>query len=235
MISLFLTLAVLGQTPGSGLRPVSVSGAITGNGTSGSPLACRNASLTDTGCVSIGAQSFAGAKTFGSQVALIAGTGPTNAVVFGATGTGLYSGGFFANDLTVFTGGGSRWGWGNSNFIAGSNNSYDVGSTTLRFQRIWLGTLGLNIDFTDSSGTPGAATINKSSGTSAFAAGAGSVVITSSTATTAARFQVQPLRADATCTLTPWVVTKASGSFTVATQGGAVCTAITAFDWQIVQ
>lgn len=236
MIPLLLTLTLLGQSSGGGgLRRVTTSGPITGTGTAASPVTCRDASGAQSGCVTTGAQSFAGVKTFNNQVVVTAGSGGTNAIVFGASGTGLYSGGFAANDFSIFTGGGTRWGWGNGNFLAGSNNAYDIGSTAIRFQRIWLGTLGVNLDFTDSTASPGAATINKSSGSSAMASGAGTVMITSSTAAAASRIFVQPTEVDAGCTQAPWIVTKAAGSFTVSTADATTCIAATNFDWFIIQ
>lgn len=82
----------------------------------------------------------------------------------------------------------------------------------------------LSMQASDSSGTPGAATINKPSGQASIAAGASSVVITNSTVTTASIIIVPLQATDATCTSVKSVV-PASGSFTV--NVNANCTAAT--------
>jgi hypothetical protein len=83
---------------------------------------------------------------------------------------------------------------------------------------------------TDSSGTPGAATINKPSGKSAIAAGASSVVITNSVVTAASEVIVTPLDLDAT--LTSYKAVPAAGSFTVT--GNANATAAWKFSWWVL-
>jgi hypothetical protein len=233
LIPALLALALLSQTGGTGgLRRVSVTAPITGNGTPGSPVTCRDASGAVSGCVSTGAQTFAGVKTFANQIVGITGTGATPSFVMG-TGAAIYSGGGVAGDLTMYVAGSSRYSFTTTDVRPGANNLYPLGTTALRWLGAFFGDSGLTLNFTDSSGTPGAATINKTSGISAMAAAAGSVVITNSTASTSSRIHVQPLRSDATCTATPWIITKAAGSFTVSTQGGAVCTVATSFDWQL--
>jgi len=82
---------------------------------------------------------------------------------------------------------------------------------------------------TDSSGTPGAAIINKPKGISAIAAGASSVVITNSLVTAASHITITPYSRDATCK--ELKVTPAAGSFTV--DGSANATAAVKFSWEV--
>lgn len=84
---------------------------------------------------------------------------------------------------------------------------------------------------TDSSGTPGAATINKASGRSAIAAAASSVVITNSVVSAASKVFISPLSRDTTGLL-PTVTTRGAGSFTVTTS--ANCTSALSFDWIVI-
>src|SRR5690348_10552083 len=72
----------------------------------------------------------------------------------------------------------------------------------------------LLIDSTDSSGSPGAATINKPAGKVAIASGASSVTVTNSLVTTASHIYVQIQSADTTLTSIKSVV-PGSGSFTI--------------------
>lgn len=82
---------------------------------------------------------------------------------------------------------------------------------------------------TDSTGTPGTATINKPSGKSAIAIGAASVTITNSLVTTASRIHITPHARDATCK--EIIAVPAAGSFTVS--GSANATAALPFSWEV--
>ena len=82
---------------------------------------------------------------------------------------------------------------------------------------------------TDSSGTPGAATINKPTGKSAIAIGASSVVITNSLVTAAMRVMITPHARDTTCK--ELIAVAAAGSFTVS--GTANATAALPFSWEV--
>lgn len=85
---------------------------------------------------------------------------------------------------------------------------------------------------TDSSATPGNATINTSSGRAAFAAAASTVVVTSSLVTVASKVFVQ-LEGAADATLTSVLgVTLAAGSFTVT--GNATATATKKFSFIVI-
>jgi hypothetical protein len=84
-----------------------------------------------------------------------------------------------------------------------------------------------------STGTPGAATINQLSGTSAFAIGADSVTITNNRVTVNSHVYaiIRQAAADATLTYINRV-NVAAGSFTV--YGNATATAATSFSWFII-
>lgn len=88
----------------------------------------------------------------------------------------------------------------------------------------------LTVLSSDTSGTPGNATINNLSGRAAFAAAGSTVVITNSTVTANSKVFVSLRAGDAT--LTTVRVTPAAGSFTVT--GNAAATAITIFDFLVV-
>jgi len=83
---------------------------------------------------------------------------------------------------------------------------------------------------TNTSGTPGNATINTLSGRAAFAAAASTCVITNSKVTATSRVFVSLSGGDAT--LTSVRVTPAAGSFTVT--GNAAATGVTVFDFFVV-
>jgi hypothetical protein len=82
---------------------------------------------------------------------------------------------------------------------------------------------------TDSSASPGAATINKPLGKSAIAAGAASVVVTNSLVTAASHVLITPHARDATCL--DLIVVPAAGSFTVS--GTAAATTDLPFSWEV--
>lgn len=85
---------------------------------------------------------------------------------------------------------------------------------------------------TDSTGTPGAATIDKPVGRSSIAAGAATVTITNALVTAASLVFIQPLARDATGLL-PAVTTTGAGSFIVTTAGN--CTANLPFNWRVIE
>jgi len=88
----------------------------------------------------------------------------------------------------------------------------------------------LTVLSTDTSGTPGNATINTLSGRAAFAAAGTTVVVTSSSVTANSKVFVSLRGGDAT--LVSVRVTPAAGSFTVT--GNAAATATTIFDFFVV-
>ena len=98
---------------------------------------------------------------------------------------------------------------------------------------------GFGTDTTDSTGSPGAATINKISGKSSIAAGASAVTITNSQVATTSRVLVTPNNSDATCLVGEWTAAAGSGSFVVTARkadGTAVnCTSNAPFDWFVIQ
>lgn len=81
----------------------------------------------------------------------------------------------------------------------------------------------------DSSGTPGAATINKPIGTSAIAAGASSVVITNSLVAAGDWVMITPHARDATCK----ELIAVCGAGTITVSGSAAATAALAFSWEV--
>lgn len=89
----------------------------------------------------------------------------------------------------------------------------------------------IQLPSTDSTGTPGNATINQATGRSSIAAAASSCVITNSLVTAASHVFISPRTRDATGLL-PLVTTIGAGSFTVTTTAG--CTANLVFDWFVV-
>lgn len=108
----------------------------------------------------------------------------------------------------------------------GSMNNMSLGQT-------WpaaVKTSNLAATFTDSSATPGNVTNNSPRGRAAFAAGASTVVVTSSLVTAASSVFIQQENADST--LTAMTVIPAAGSFTVT--GKAAATAVTAFSFLVV-
>lgn len=98
----------------------------------------------------------------------------------------------------------------------------------------WTGVQTFNaavaMDATDSSGTPGAAAINKPAGRSAIALGATAVVISNNLVTANSKVFVQLRSADATLLY----VTVATGAGTITVTGNAAATADVVFDWFVV-
>lgn len=106
--------------------------------------------------------------------------------------------------------------------IANASSIREVGSSNGNFQHS-----------SDSSGTPGAAVINKLMGISAFAAGTGAagIVITNGTVNLGDNIQCTPIGADATGGAIG--ATAANGSFTAQTALNA--TGIYAFQWKVTK
>lgn len=82
---------------------------------------------------------------------------------------------------------------------------------------------------TDTSGTPGNATVNKPRGIAAIAVGASTVRITNSLATATSHITITPYNRDATCK--ELVVTRGAGFFDVS--GTANATAALSFSWEV--
>lgn len=87
----------------------------------------------------------------------------------------------------------------------------------------------INQNGTDSTGTPGAATIDKPTGKSSIALGAASVTITCSLCAATSRVMITPHARDATCK--ELIVVPGAGSFVVS--GSAAATADLPFSWQV--
>lgn len=111
-----------------------------------------------------------------------------------------------------------------------ADQSINLGSSALEWSTFFLGG-SLVLASTDSSGTPGNATINKPSGRSAIALGAATCTVSNTLVTAATRVFISARTRDATGLL-PLVTTVAGGSFTVTTVGN--CTAALVFDWVVI-
>lgn len=129
----------------------------------------------------------------------------------------------------------------NPMFSIENSNAVTVGTGVLLRLRssstthMELGT-GFKTDTTDSTGSPGAATINKISGKSAIANGAAAVTITNSLVASTSRCFIQPTETDTTCygaAVANWICVAGEGSFVVTAP--ANCTADTNFDWFVIQ
>jgi hypothetical protein len=86
-------------------------------------------------------------------------------------------------------------------------------NTTEKLAVTWQGKL--IFEYTDSTGSPGNATIDKPSGKSAVASGASTCVVTNSTCKSTSNVIITPLSSLSACGITEYYVTPADGSFTV--------------------
>ncbi|MBL8909870.1 MAG: hypothetical protein JNM17_04110 [Archangium sp.] len=119
-------------------------------------------------------------------------------------------------------------------FLTGHDDAYmhefahSQGSTPVAVARV-MGSGRFDQRGTDSTGSPGAATINKPIGKSSIAAGASSVVITNSLVAAGSVVVITPHARDATCK--ELIAVAAGGSFTVS--GSANATANLPFSWEV--
>lgn len=88
----------------------------------------------------------------------------------------------------------------------------------------------LGFEYTDGTGSPGNATVNKVSGKNAIAASASAAVITNSTVTANSIIMITPLDTDAT--LVRYKAVPSAGSFTVT--GNTTATATWKFSWLVI-
>jgi hypothetical protein len=102
------------------------------------------------------------------------------------------------------------------------------GSGTADYFKVVAGVGRVDQWGTDSSGTPGAATINKPTGISAIASGTNTVTITNSLATATSRVMITWLGDHGAAR---WWVNRSAGAFTVVLPTNA--TANTAFAWEV--
>lgn len=119
-----------------------------------------------------------------------------------------------AGPLKVLSGSTVIWQWDDPGVAIGITSNYPV-----------------KYDSTDSTGTPGNATINKPAGRTAIAAAGTAATVTNSMVVAASNIQVTQLGNDATCT-DLYVSAVAAGSFTVACKGAAA-TAAQSFMWSV--
>ncbi|CAB4168717.1 hypothetical protein UFOVP580_24 [uncultured Caudovirales phage] len=115
----------------------------------------------------------------------------------------------------------------NVSITGGSINNTSIGATTRNIGAFTQ----FALDRTDTSGTPGNATINQCLGRAAFAAAASTVVISDTRVTTNSEIFVQLRTADSTLTIAR-VTSQGAGTFTVT--GNAAATAITQFSFLVV-
>lgn len=174
-------------------------------------LTLQPASSAQPGLVTTGTQTFAGDKQF---TGLIKGSFATPQKIdlsYGANGIGLYTGSVSGGDIAFLDSGGTLWGvW--------QTDGFHLRTTRAIFY-----------PYTDSSGTPGAATINKGSGRSAIASLAAAVTITNSVVTATSIVLIAPEDLDAT--LLTYKVVPAAGSFVVT--GNAAATLDWKFRWAV--
>lgn len=109
--------------------------------------------------------------------------------------------------------------------------SYDASADVLTVTNTAAIANGLKVDLTDSSGTPGNATINKPAGKFAIALGASAATITNSLV--AATSIVLVTKIDNDATLTDFKVVPGSGSFVVT--GNATATAACKFMFFVIR
>lgn len=207
------TIAAFGSSP-------------TANGAtiSGSAITLQPADGTHPGAISTGAQTIAGAKTFSGTVT---GSGffTANTAGYGFGGSSGSTQGFWAsgsNTLMTWAGAGNHAEIQSNGGVVGARfNSTGIDLTANTDAEVTMAA-------TDSSGTPGAATVNKPSGQAAIAAAAGSVVITNSLAKTTSVITATLQATDTTCVAIKNVI-PASGSFTI--NVNAACTGNTKVGW----
>ena len=144
---------------------------------------------------------------------VIGGTTPANATVGNLTANGSFS----------------AVGNANKSLTTGSTFNVTLGATGTGATTITR-VNNFTVVNTDTSGTPGNATINGAGGRAAFAAAASTCVITNSNITAASKVFVSLAGGDAT--LTSVRVTPGAGTFTVT--GNAAATATTVFDFFVV-
>lgn len=186
------------------IGPFGVGGTVTLYNDSTSPAVLTFNQLPQA--VNTGALTVTG--PFSVTAGAVSITPPNNNVTISPTGTGV---------VTIAPG------------STGTMNNVTIGNTT----RQVAGFSAINVNKTDTSGTPGAATINSPSGRVAIAAGASSVVVTNSQATLGGTVMAIINQATADATLTQIVrISTAAGSFTI--YGNANATAATVVDFVVI-
>lgn len=187
-------------------------GSAFGNQTSAYSLTGSSNVLVDD--LTLGAQTFTGAKDFSSAFTAVRGT------FSGSSGYGV----ILATNVALAL------------RADGSHYLVDDGTDAKIVGQPFRANSGFKTDSTDSSNTPGAATINKPSGRSSIASGASSVVITNSLVTVDSHIFVNMQASDATTIHLKQV--PGSGSFTVTSLSAANATvnatSTVVFDWFII-
>lgn len=133
-----------------------------------------------------------------------------------------------AGALSINNSVGTQLLWGTNSLVIDSSNQTFSNSGVGNIFRMG-GTGAISMRGTDSTGTPGAATIDKPIGKSAIAAGSSSVVINNSLATAAMHCVMTPHARDATCK--ELIAVCGAGSITFS--GSANATAALPFSWEL--
>jgi hypothetical protein len=194
-----LTHVPVGSTPNANGASLSSAGA----------LNLEPADGSNPGLITAVAQTIGGVKTFGSRVDLSAAGIRWDQV--GAPWT-LY---LNSQSLRLEVNSTYYWRWDVSSGKAVSPHGFqcDVAGSATGYALDATSGGKIRFTSTDASGTPGAATINKPSGTVAVANGASSVVVTNSLVTAQSRIFV--VLEDITDAVQVRGVVKAAGSFTI--------------------
>lgn len=191
------------------------------------------------GGVTSGPETWAGVKTFSNTPVFSTGATFSNGATIAST-NGLYdelstTSGFFVR-AAISAGNATAT---NPAFFIRPSNALDPTDGVLLTQTnagsaVWSVNYAGTIvaPYTDSTGTPGAATIDKPFGKSAIAIGASSVVITNAQVAATDIVMITPISNDTTCTPHSLRVgTTGAGSFTVNCAANA--TAATQFSWAV--
>lgn len=212
-----VTLTAVGSTP-----------AAAGASLAGQVLTLQPASSTLPGLLTAGAQTIAGAKKFTSKIDATAAAASTPLIGGDfAAGFGIS---FPTADNSIYFRSGSNLG-GDFFFVDVNGNQYGrVMNAGLNFTDVSSGCQGkITYAYTDSSASPGNATINKASGRSAIAAAATAITVTNNVCTATSIVTITP--EDLDTTLLTYKCVPGSGSFVVT--GVAAATANWKFRWVV--
>lgn len=191
-----VTIGAFGSTPNA--NGLSIASGV---------LTLQPADATRPGALTVDAQTVTGAKKFTTKIDA---TGTQSTGGIGGDFAPAFGIHFPASDNTIHYRTGSVGG--------GSHQFGDVSGTTMtRISSDGLhleaAPLALWLQYTDSTGTPGSATINKSSGRSAIASGQTTCVVTNNLCTATSLVMIAP--EDGLNTTVWYTVVPTAGSFTV--------------------
>ena len=174
-----------------------------------------------------------GTAVFDRTIIGIDGTAVNPTYCFADTNTCFYRGGTSAEDVSIITGGSTRWSLTSSGIVPGANNAYDLGTSAARFKDVYQA--GVHIQtWEDDSGTPGNTTCNQRLCRVAVATAATTVVITNSTATASDTCQAV-MRAGSNTVCTQVLSCTAAASSVTVVLNGACATAAGVVDVHLVR